>query len=135
MNAPSNFSTTKNRQAVCLVLPDALQRDLVASALRRGGFIPQFFSSLEEIRAQLEKQPPAVMIVDMYLPASNGLEFVTALKQDGLLDQTAVIMISALGFPEVVQQTAKAGVRDFLVKPIDADLLVTRVRRVLGLTS
>jgi len=42
-----------------------------------------------------------------------------------------VIVVSSLGFKEVIQQAALAGARYFMVKPVDTDLLVERVQKLM----
>jgi DNA-binding response OmpR family regulator len=62
----------------------------------------------------------------------NGLDVLRKLKDQGDLEQTGVIVISALGYPEVVRQAAEAGADDFLVKPFDPVLLAERVKSILA---
>lgn len=49
-----------------------------------------------------------------------------------MLHPSQVIIISALSFPEVVAEAAALGVQDFLIKPVDTDQFLERVRRRLG---
>ena len=78
----------------------------------------------------IHERHPDLILLDLFLPQQNGLDFLQRLKQSGLLVSIPVIVVSALGFPEIVQQAVQAGARDFLVKPIDTDMLVARVQKL-----
>jgi two-component system response regulator (stage 0 sporulation protein A) len=60
----------------------------------------------------------------------NGLELIRRIRDLEGSRQPAVIVTSALGFPEIVRQAVAAGVVDFIIKPYDVDVLVERVREV-----
>jgi two-component system response regulator (stage 0 sporulation protein A) len=72
---------------------------------------------------------PDVLLIDTYLPGQNGLDLIGQLNSEVLLKRTKVFFLSSLGFPEVVQKAAQIGASGFLVKPLDPDLLVTRIRK------
>jgi DNA-binding NarL/FixJ family response regulator len=70
---------------------------------------------------------PDVLLIDTYLPGQNGLELISQLTVEGKLDRTKVFFLSSMGYPEIVQKAARLGASGFLVKPLDPDLLVTRI--------
>jgi two-component system response regulator (stage 0 sporulation protein A) len=72
---------------------------------------------------------PKVMVLDILLPHMNGLDLLREMKNRGLLEKTQVIVISGLGYREVVTQAIQAGAKDFIVKPFDVQVLGERVRR------
>ena len=117
---------------VLVLEPDALQRDLIVMTLKRHGFVPVIFPQSANVAAHLLKHKPALLILDIYQVEQSGLDLLEKLQRAGLLVLTRVIMLSSMGFPEVVARARRAGAADFLVKPIDSDLLVERVRRALG---
>jgi DNA-binding response OmpR family regulator len=72
-----------------------------------------------------------LIVLDILLPFMNGLDFLRQARRQGCLENTAVVIVSALGYREIVQQASEAGARDFLVKPFDVDVLVRRLRALL----
>jgi CheY-like chemotaxis protein len=52
-------------------------------------------------------------------------------KTQGWLKQTQVILISALGHPEILQKAKAAGAKDLLIKPFELDSLIGKVKRTL----
>ncbi len=108
---------------------DALQRDLIALTLRRSGFNPILSSDLTEARQTIRERQPQVVLVDLYLPGTNGLDFIRDLRSEGLLEGRSAIALSALGFPEIVGNAIQAGADDFILKPVDPAVLISRVKR------
>ena len=114
--------------SVLLLIPNMLQSDLVKMALLRSQMNPIVCSKPESLREQLVQNLPDVLLIDTHLPGYNGLDLVGQLNSDVLLKRTKVFFISSLGFPEVVQKAAQIGASGFLVKPLNPDLLVSRIQ-------
>lgn len=114
--------------SVLILIPNILQCDLVRMALLRSHINPIVCDQPSTLRLHLVQHLPDVLLIDTYLPGQNGLDLITQLNSEVLLKRTKVIFISSLGFPEIVQKAAKVGASDFLVKPLNPDLLVKRVQ-------
>lgn len=84
-----------------------------------------------EALERYEEVKPRVIILDILLPQMNGLEFIHKIKTSKTAHKSAVIMISALGYREGVQQAIEAGSIDFLINPFEMDVLAARVRQAL----
>lgn len=113
--------------SVLVLEPNPLQCDLIRMALIRNHMNPIICGRPEELRQQLVQHMPDVLLIDTYLPGQNGLDLIGQLNSEVLLKRTKVFFISAMGFPEIVQKAAQIGASGFLVKPLDPDLLVTRI--------
>jgi DNA-binding response OmpR family regulator len=122
-----------NRSASVIVFePDRLQRDLIVLALRRNQLQPLICDDSGEVRKYLADRKPDLLLLDLYLPGQNGLDFMQEILQEGLLGKTKFIFISSIAFPEIIQKAIKMGATDFLVKPLNVELLVSRVQRALS---
>ncbi len=122
----------KQHPLVALVVEsDATQRALISMGLSRMGCTVCSARDSAEARSLLEEKRPALLVLDTYLPKINGIDLLRQFKSAQLLGKCVVIMISAYGFEEVVQQAIQAGAQDFLVKPIDVDLLIQRAKMFL----
>jgi PleD family two-component response regulator len=118
--------------SVLILEPNALQCDLIKLALIRHHMNPIICKQPDSLRQQLAEHLPDVLLVDTYLPGQNGLDLIGQLNSEVLLKRTKVFFISSLAFPEIVQKAAKMGASGFLVKPLNPDLLVTRILNSLG---
>ena len=120
---------------ILLVEDEPVMRDLILLA-----FTQQFHQDYKvhsvknglEALDMIHEQAPSLVILDILLPQMNGLQLIQKLRDEQLLHNTQIIIISGLGFTEIVQQALEAGVRDFLVKPFKIDILVERARVLLG---
>jgi DNA-binding response OmpR family regulator len=120
---------TPKKLSVLILEPNFLQCDLIEMALLRNSMQPIICEDVGEIRQKLIQHLPDLLLVDTHLPGQNGLDLVGELQAEAFLTRTKVFIISSLGYPEIVQKAVKAGASDFLVKPLDTDLLVTRILR------
>ena len=117
---------------VLILEPNFLQCDLIKLALIRHGLTPIVCSQPSYLRQQLVQYLPDVLLIDTNLPGQNGLDLIAELNSEVLLKRTKVFFISSMGFPEIVQKTVRMGASGFLVKPLDPDLLVSRIRGSFG---
>lgn len=113
--------------SILLLIPNPLQCDLVKMVLVRNQMRPIVCDQPESLRDQLVQHMPDVLLIDTHLPGHNGLDLVNQLNSDILLKRTKVFFLSSLGFPEIVQKAAQIGASGFLVKPLNPDLLITRI--------
>jgi two-component system response regulator QseB len=67
-----------------------------------------------------------VLVLDRGLPAVDGLDLLTRLRQRGI--GTPVLVLSALGNPADRVEGLDAGAEDYLAKPFDIDELLARLR-------
>lgn len=123
--------TEAPRVPVLIIEFDTLQRDLMALALNRGPYRPIVCDDLARVRELIREHQPRILLIDLYLPGINGLSLLRELSVEGLVKDCAVVAISSMGYPEVVSQAVRAGVDDFLVKPIQPDLLLSRIQKVV----
>ena len=61
------------------------------------------------------------VVLDYRLPDSNDLKLLEALR--GRLPGSTIVMMSAHGTPEIVQQAKALGVREFFDKPFEMEAL------------
>jgi two-component system, CitB family, response regulator len=117
---------------ILILEPDPLQRDLMSLTLQNMACEVLTTIDNEEARRWLRLRKPDVLIIDTFLPKANGLDLLKSFKLDNLLAETQVVVVSAMGFEEIVRQVVQLGVSNYLVKPVDLELLVTRVQRIIG---
>jgi CheY-like chemotaxis protein len=70
---------------------------------------------------------PNVVLLDIQMPAMNGLEVLKEIKSDPDLKSTAVIMVSAYTSPEDIEQSMNLGASGFIKKPVIMDILLSTV--------
>jgi two-component system cell cycle response regulator len=121
----------ENHAETLLVIEDDPSiRDLIVLTLKRLDCQIVTAANGMEALARFKEHRPRMIITDVLLPRMNGLDLVRQLNDTGSLDDTAVLMITALGYREIVEKAIQAGVKEFLVKPFDIDDLFTRAQRI-----
>lgn len=73
----------------------------------------------KEAETWLEVMEPRLLLLDIYLPDMRGTELVRRIRGEGR--DTDIIMITAAGEAEIVQEAIRGGVIDFIVKPIQME--------------
>lgn len=82
----------------------------------------------EEGLLLLDQEPFDVVLTDLMLPGSSGLEVVRTVG--ARCSDTAVIVLTGHGSVKTAVEAMQAGAWDYLEKPIDFTLLTTRLRSV-----
>ena len=75
---------------------------------------------------------PDLILMDLSLPRMDGWEATRRLKADAALARIPVIVLSARAMRGDEERARSCGCDDFLVKPIDEDLLFQKLARHLG---
>ncbi len=82
---------------------------------------------------QQEKRPFKLVLMDWRLPGMDGVEAGRRIKQSARLShRPAVILITAHGREEVMQQAEAAGLDGFLIKPVSPSVLFDTLIRALN---
>ncbi len=74
---------------------------------------------------------PDVVLLDVQMPGSDGFEALTLLRDDPVLKDTPVLLVTSLSRSNVKVRALDLGADDYIVKPFDRAELVARVRRAL----
>jgi DNA-binding NtrC family response regulator len=86
-------------------------------------------SSVEEAREQLDSIKPDLVILDINLPGTSGLDYLHELASKPA--SPPVIMITAHGSERTAVEAIKAGAYDYLAKPFEVDELRLVVKNAL----
>jgi DNA-binding NtrC family response regulator len=114
---------------VLIVDDDPSSRRLLDVRLRALGCETVAAADGQEGLALVQREVPAVMLLDLQMPRMGGLEVLRALRRDGL--DIPIIVITAHGSIEAAVEAMKEGAYDFLPKPFDARHLDIVVRKAL----
>ncbi len=76
---------------------------------------------------------PDLIICDLAMPILDGHEMIKVLRQDELFQNIPIIVSSASVFETDRQKSIDAGANEFLPKPIQSDILLNSIQKLLGL--
>jgi DNA-binding response OmpR family regulator len=77
---------------------------------------------------RIESERPDLIITDIMLPYSSGLEIVGKVKNSGHV--VPVIVLSAMGQEKTVEEAFSLGADDYVTKPFSLNELSMRVKRL-----
>ncbi len=81
---------------------------------------------------RIDETTPDVMLLDMIMPQMDGFELLSRLRQKKSEDRPEVIALTALCRDDFISRTIELGVRYYMVKPFDFELLHQRVVETAG---
>jgi DNA-binding response OmpR family regulator len=121
------------QQTILIVEDDADIAESLHYNLRREGFRPVIAESGEKgLRLALdEKQPPALVLLDLMLPGMTGMELCRRLRRESQTEKTPIIMITAKAAEGDKILGLESGADDYVVKPFSIKEVIARVRAVL----
>ncbi len=106
--------------------------ELIAMGLSIGGMDVVRVGTGREALAQVEKQRPDLIVLDVMLPDLDGFEVARRLRQvEGAGTRVPIIFLTAKDATSDKIQGLKLGVDDYVTKPFSIEELVERVRAVL----
>ena len=88
-------------------------------------------SSANDIVSQVHIFKPDVILLDILMPGIKGIEACEMLNKDSMGKRIPIIMLSALDKDTDKLKTFKAGVMDYLVKPVKKEVLISKIEKHL----
>src|SRR5262245_25697208 len=119
--------TSELHPTALVVDDDEPQLTALSEVLRTSGFEIRRGSSLKEAREALGQQHFDLVLLDLQLPDGPGLELLLALEGT---QGTEVVVITGHASVETAIDALRAGVNDYLTKPIDLVRLRLLLRKV-----
>src|SRR4051794_26415610 len=124
---------TTESSSLLLVDDNQLSREGLARHLKRNGYTVILAANGEEAIECLTEHPIDLVLLDVMMPGMNGLEVIKFLRRIDSLANLPVIMVTARGQSEDVVEALECGANDYVVKPIDVPVVLSRIRTQLAL--
>ena len=105
--------------------------ELLGAILGDEGFDVAFASDGEQALAEVERELPQAVLLDIMMPRLDGLEVCRRLKRARPTCFVPIVMLTALSDVESKLRGFEAGADDFLNKPFHRLELLTRLRSLL----
>jgi FixJ family two-component response regulator len=118
-------------QTVFIVDDDPSMLQSTAMLMEAADLPCQAFPSANAFLAAYDASQPGCLILDLHLPGMQGIELVEKLREQNI--NLPTLVVSGTGTIPVVVKGMKLGVLDFLVKPVEPEVLTAKVRAALDL--
>ncbi|AUW58726.1 DNA-binding response regulator [Sphingobium sp. SCG-1] len=113
---------------VLIVEDDPALRTLLTRSLQQNGFSANPTGSAAEAWAALEEGGVDIIVLDVMLPGTNGLDMCREIRRER---DVPIIFLSAKGTEVDRIVGLEVGADDYLAKPFDTRELIARIRAVL----
>jgi two-component system, OmpR family, response regulator ResD len=121
---------SESKGSVLVVDDEPTIREVVCRYLLRAGYRAEAAADGSEALSQARRMRPDLVVLDVMLPAPNGLEVLRQLRADSPRSP-AVILLTAKGEESDRISGLRLGADDYVVKPFSPAELVARIDAVL----
>jgi CheY-like chemotaxis protein len=117
---------------VLVVDDDEMNRILITHYLEKARYtVAQCASGEEALAALAAPRLPALVLLDVVMPGSSGLDVCRAIKDDPRTGSIPVVLLTALEKEDDRRRGMEAGADDFVTKPVARAELLARVARLV----
>jgi DNA-binding response OmpR family regulator len=109
--------------------PDLLE--LLKVNLRKAGYRFEGFQEAEDLYRYLSREKPHLILLDLMLPGTDGLEVCRHIRRTEGLAGIPIIMLTARGDESDKVVGLELGADDYVTKPFSVKELVARIHAVL----
>lgn len=115
-----------------LIIDDSLTNNvLLESLLQSEGINSKIAYSGKEALSILQKETPELILLDIMMPDMDGFMVIDQLNKNESTKNIPVIMITARDDKESIAKAKIAGVKEFIIKPIDLKKVIETVKKTL----
>lgn len=123
---------TSNLKPEVLIVEDNPDNMITIKAILKEGFSVTEAVDGERALKMIQTQLPDIILLDMSLPKVSGKEIVKILKENNVTKEIPIIAVTAQAMKGDSEKFINAGCDDYVSKPINAELLIKKIRKHLG---
>lgn len=117
---------------VLVVDDDEMMREILGATLETGGFEARFAANAEQAVEMLVGERMSLVLMDLMMPGLDGIAATREIRALPNYKSVPIIVVSGHGNRDSVRSSRLVGANDFVVKPVDQDRLLEKVRRYLN---
>jgi CheY-like chemotaxis protein len=122
---------------VLVVDDNATSRDILQEMLESFTFEVTVAASgpegITELESAKEDRPFELVVMDWKMPGMDGIEASRRIKDhEGLSKIPAIVLVTAYGREEIMQQAEEVGLEGFLLKPVNPSMLFDTIIQAFG---
>lgn len=115
--------------AVVVVDDEPLQRNILHTILSDEGYETYAVASGEEGLSLVKTYNPGVVLTDLKMEGMSGIELIEQISSGGF--EASTILMTAFGTVSSAVEAMKKGAFDYLIKPLDRDVVLLTVERAM----
>ena len=115
-------------QTILVVDDSPTERHVIGSLLKEHGYHVLMANDGNEAIAISKKKHPDLILMDVVMPASNGFQATRALSKDKDTQHIPIILCTSKNQETDKIWGMRQGAHDYLTKPINPSLLLSRIK-------
>ena len=117
---------TKNDPKILVADDSAFMRRILIDILKERGKFSAFFEAGngEETLQSYHSEHPDIILLDLIMPGKDGFE---VLKELGGKADVKILVISAIGQNQLIEEARKLGAKGFIIKPFDGKDVIAKI--------
>jgi twitching motility two-component system response regulator PilH len=115
-------------QKVLVVDDSKTELFYMSDLLGKNGFVVRTAENGEEAMRRLGEEKPDLILMDVVMPGLNGFQLTRAITRDPRYSDVPLIMCTSKNQETDKVWGMRQGARDYIVKPVNADELVAKIR-------
>ena len=123
------------RRKILVVEDDPEQLEVIRLNLKAAGFAIGTAANGTDALVKTRSISPDLIVLDLMLPGLNGFDVCKALRQDPATASVPIVMLTGMRSQFGRFAGFESGANAFLLKPFDADELISKVEELLGQSS
>ena len=120
----------ERKWTILLAEDNADVRQYVKEYLENYFYIVEADNGMDALELTLQKYPNLVLS-DIMMPKMDGLELCRRIKEDIQLEHIPVVLMTAKSMVEHIKEGFSVGADDYIVKPFNIEILVSRLQNIL----
>ena len=101
----------------------------IAERLQIRGIQTETATDGETALKMIEENPPQVVVLDVMMPGIGGIEILQRMKAQNI--QIPVILLTGYGSTEQGSEGMELGAFDYLMKPCDLNMLISKIKEAV----
>ena len=114
---------------ILIVEDDAVMLMLIQHQLAKDNYTVSAHLDAREALQAIETFKPDLIITDILMPFTSGLELISIVRSSG--SKVPILVLSALDQETTVLQALSGGANDFITKPFSPKHLLSRIENAL----
>ena len=113
---------------ILLVDDSKTELQYMSDLLGKRGYSVRTAENGEEAMRRLGEEKPDLILMDVVMPGRNGFQLTRAITRDPRFANVPVIRCTSKNQETDKVWGMRQGARDYIVKPVDADELVSKIK-------
>ena len=121
---------SRDRPRVLVTDDDPITRMLVKLLLEREQFDVLEAANGRDAVEIATRERPDLLIIDLHMPETDGYEAITTLRRDLSMATLPIVVLTSEDGPGIEHRVLELGADDYMLKPFDPEVLLSRVHAV-----